>query len=381
MALTPEQRTKLTIAFRPHSPIEDPSSFFGRQEELERVKDGIFEPGQQIIIFGERGAGKTSLANVATSGLERIQVFCEENANFAILAKHIVLEYQKLKPALVNYDAQRDRIVVGGAVMTMNSLDGNSLRNILPPDAQLCIILDELDRLKDAATIASLGELAKNVSTYQPKITFVFIGVAETAQELLKGHKSNFRNLKDVSLGRMEMGALSEIIANGEKILELTFSDRVKELIIDLSDMLPYYLHLLATNSAKAALLAGRNHVDIEHLNTGAQDAAKDADQTLSESYEHARLSVKSSNIYRYALWALAARAGNSHSISQLLIIANQFATRDGNPLMTVQSLGQAVKTLASAKKGEIITSKSSGFYSFSHPLMKGYIRLVMERL
>lgn len=381
MALTLDQRTNLTIAFRPHSPIEDPGSFFGRQEELERVKDGIFEPGQQIIIFGERGAGKTSLANVATAGLERIQVFCEESANFTTLARHIVLEYQKLKPTLVTYDAQKDRIVVAGAVMPASTLDGNSLRNILPSNSQLCIILDELDRLQDEATIGKLGELAKNISTYQPKITFVFIGVAETAQDLLRGHKSNFRNLKDVSLGRMEIGALNDIIANGERILHITFTEKVKALIIELSDMLPYYLHLLATNSAKAALSAGKSEVDIDHLNIGAQAAAKDADQTLSDSYEHARLSVKNSHIYRYSLWALATRAGNSHSISQLLVVANQFATRDGNPLMTVQSLGQAVKTLASAKKGNIVTSKSTGFYSFSHPLMKGYIRLVMERL
>jgi energy-coupling factor transporter ATP-binding protein EcfA2 len=375
--LTDEQLEKLTVAFRPHYPIEDPSSFFGRQDELRRVREGIVQPGQQIVIYGERGAGKTSLANVATNGLDHIQVFCEEKVNFAGLAGHIVQEYQKLKPSRLTYDAARDRVTVEGSVLPLSKLDGNSLRRILPATDKLCIILDELDRVKDASVIADLGEFAKNVSTYQKNITLIFVGVANTTKELLKGHASVFRNLKDIPLGRMEPEELKEIVEHGEVVLGIKFEANVVTEIIELSDRMPYYLHLLATNAAAAALDAGASKVNKSHLNQGIQTAAKDADQVLSEAYSQAILSVKGSSIYRYVLWALAAGSGASHKVGDIQELVNQYAADEGLPSVSIQATGQALKKLATEHKGCIVAQSSKFFYMLSHPLMKGYIRLI----
>src|SRR5579872_1744121 len=144
MPLTPEQLQLLQTAFRPHAAIEDPASFFGRDREKTRVREALSEPGLQVVIYGEPGCGKTSLANVATEGFPRIKVFCEADADFGRILRDTALEFQKSDPHRIIYDALKDAITVAGTVLPLGKMSGNSLLSIFPNDTRLCVILDEL---------------------------------------------------------------------------------------------------------------------------------------------------------------------------------------------------------------------------------------------
>src|SRR5258708_2415133 len=50
--------------FQPRTPITTRELFSGRWAEITRLADVIAQPGLHAIIYGERGVGKTSLANV-----------------------------------------------------------------------------------------------------------------------------------------------------------------------------------------------------------------------------------------------------------------------------------------------------------------------------
>ena len=50
--------------FTPAVPVSERELFSGRIDQLRRVFDAINQHGQHAIIFGERGVGKTSLANI-----------------------------------------------------------------------------------------------------------------------------------------------------------------------------------------------------------------------------------------------------------------------------------------------------------------------------
>jgi Cdc6-like AAA superfamily ATPase len=52
-------------AFRPTKPIDERTLFAGRQSQLLSISEAIETDGQHAIIYGERGVGKTSMANVA----------------------------------------------------------------------------------------------------------------------------------------------------------------------------------------------------------------------------------------------------------------------------------------------------------------------------
>jgi putative ribosome biogenesis GTPase RsgA len=49
--------------FSPAAPINSASLIAGRQEQISQLTDAVFENGRHAILFGERGVGKTSLAN------------------------------------------------------------------------------------------------------------------------------------------------------------------------------------------------------------------------------------------------------------------------------------------------------------------------------
>ena len=51
-------------AFTPSAPINRLTLFAGRLPQIDRVFGAVFSPGQHAIIYGERGVGKTSLANI-----------------------------------------------------------------------------------------------------------------------------------------------------------------------------------------------------------------------------------------------------------------------------------------------------------------------------
>lgn len=370
-----EREKLLNVAFRPHYPIEERESFFGRESEQRRVIEALHSPGQHVVIYGERGAGKTSLARVSTIGNDRINVFCESDSSFAKLARDVVLKFQKAFPAKIVYDAFTDKVSISGVMRSIDELDGNSLKALLTDD-ELIIIFDEVDRLP-AATLAALGEFAKNVATDLANITLIFVGVGETVSDLLRGHESVFRNIRSVGLGRFEKdGDIQAILEKGGSTLGLTFSSSATADIIIASDRLPFYVQLLGITSARVALINDVKTVTKDHVTKGAEDAAQDADEILRDAYESAILSSRS-DVYKYTLWGLASLDGKLEgAVGQIAEIASKFSPAP----ISAQVAGAALKQLVSGGRQNIISSRVMGpkktFYSFSHPLMRGYVRL-----
>src|SRR4051794_2220262 len=60
---------KVGRVFRPTAPIDERSLFAGRTEQTNALLRAVSQKGQHAILFGERGVGKTSLANVLSSFL------------------------------------------------------------------------------------------------------------------------------------------------------------------------------------------------------------------------------------------------------------------------------------------------------------------------
>ena len=58
--------------FTPHTPINQESLFRGRSSEVQQILSTLNTPGQHVLLFGDRGVGKSSLANIASSKLIKI---------------------------------------------------------------------------------------------------------------------------------------------------------------------------------------------------------------------------------------------------------------------------------------------------------------------
>jgi uncharacterized protein len=371
----------LDAAFKPHAAIENPDDFLGRANEISRVQMAIKQTGLHVVIYGERGAGKTSLANVCTVNINRLRIFCSSSSTFDELCKSVVLRYiENLRETGhsvddIVFEGSTGRVQFRGTTFNTANLNGDALHHILPKDVKLVIIFDELDRLEDSSVLERLAELSKMFSTLHTNVTLVFIGVASSVDDLLAGHASNIRNFQQVLLGQMPPNELSGIITRGEDILKLSFTSPVKERIVMLSDGYPYYLHLIATNAARVALEQGSSVVDEEQFISALKTAAQNIDQSLRVSYEDAILSK--SEIFRKVLWALAALPNKIHPLGDIIKQIKQISPSTN---VSPQNVGGALKQLAREGRSSVITSPRHGQYSFSNPLMKGFIRILMEQ-
>jgi MoxR-like ATPase len=50
--------------FSPGAPVDKYALFAGRREQVADVINAVNQRSQHVVLFGERGVGKTSLANV-----------------------------------------------------------------------------------------------------------------------------------------------------------------------------------------------------------------------------------------------------------------------------------------------------------------------------
>ena len=55
---------RAATVFQPRTPIATKELFAGRWPELTEISDAVHQTGLHVVIYGERGVGKTSLANV-----------------------------------------------------------------------------------------------------------------------------------------------------------------------------------------------------------------------------------------------------------------------------------------------------------------------------
>ena len=74
MPWTTEEKLKRSMVlgqhFKPATPIDNVSLFCGRVRQRQTVVDAINQSGQHVVLYGERGVGKTSLAKMLFPSLD-----------------------------------------------------------------------------------------------------------------------------------------------------------------------------------------------------------------------------------------------------------------------------------------------------------------------
>src|SRR5581483_3978492 len=88
---------EINKAFTPGAPIDSRDLFAGRKKQRDKVIGTIFQKGQHAILFGERGVGKTSLANTLFDFLvlmgkfsyQRARINCSDDMDFGAIWRSI----------------------------------------------------------------------------------------------------------------------------------------------------------------------------------------------------------------------------------------------------------------------------------------------------
>jgi Cdc6-like AAA superfamily ATPase len=301
--------------FTPAAPIDAASLFAGRIAQLRQVVDAVSQKGQHAIIFGERGVGKTSLANIISTKLTAPRVLaprinCDTSDTYSSMWKKMFEQ--------ITLTQEIRGIGIGASTTEETMTLAKQLgRNIAPEDVRQTLarlssqsvpilIIDEFDRIRDAKVRATIADTIKTLSDHAIAATIVLVGVADSVTELIEQHQSVERALMQIHMPRMSNEELREIIEKGMQVLDMVIESNAKEEIANLSLGLPHYTHALALQAVRAAADSKSHSVTLRHVEVAIETALQLADQSIRTAYHRATTSVRKDTIFSHVLLACA---------------------------------------------------------------------------
>jgi energy-coupling factor transporter ATP-binding protein EcfA2 len=308
-----EFKNLLSQGFTPTTPVGKRELFSGRSGEWSCLMDAIFQLGQHLLIYGERGVGKTSLVNILSDslrGLEKgsyqiVRHNCDFTSNFVSIWQGVFRELSFLRS--IQSQALED-LAANGTLRFPFPEDGRSedVRFLLQQlGSPAIIVIDEFDRVKDQETPTRLADTIKSLSDHSVDATLIIVGVADSIDELITEHASIERALVQIQVPRMLESELIEIVAKGFLHAKMSIDEDAKQHIAALSRGLPHNAHELGMLTGYAALDSGRVIATKEDVELAIRRSVENAKQTIVSSYYQA-VSSPHQSIYREILLAAA---------------------------------------------------------------------------
>jgi Cdc6-like AAA superfamily ATPase len=359
--------------FTPGAPINSRDLFAGRERQVDQVISTIFQRGTHAVLFGERGVGKTSLANTIFDFLVfatknnylRARLNCAEGMTFSEIWKSVFKQLVFTEP--------------GGESSTLdlalpeNPNSENIRETFHLLDDPTIIIIDELDRIADTETRVMLADTIKTLSDNAIRTTLILVGVADSVDGLIGEHQSIERAIKQVPMPRMSKAELLQIIDTGlEKTHGLSVESQVRERIADYSQGLPFYTHLLAREACVAAVNSGRTKIIMDDLEAAIKEAVYAQSETNLTLYNKAVTAPR--GIYFKPVLLACALAQKDEK-------GYFYATNVTEPLRAITNKNYGIPVFAqhlkdfSESRGPIL-ERDGRRYRFSKPLMGPYVIL-----
>lgn len=386
MALNRYKMFEVGTVFTPSSPVSSSDLFAGRIKEIRTVLNAIIQVGQHAVIYGERGVGKTSLANVIvdylpsskTMGIITVRVNCDASTTFKTLFKSVLeeirIEYTRPGIGFANEDIKRIESL--GETLGDKILDPNQLRFMFRAlKNKIIIIIDEFDRIEKPETKRLIADTIKNFSDYGLDTTYILVGVADSVSGLIAEHQSVERALVQVQMPRMSPQEIGEVVDKGLNKLEMSINRDSKERIIKLSQGLPHYTHLLAFSAVQSAIENERENINLEDVNQATAESIERAQQTIKEAYGKA-VSSPRGNLYPQVLLACAIAANDEMGYFSAGAVKEPLS-KILNKTLDVSAFSRHLKEFCDNRRGPIIQQVGSPRrfkYRFLNPLIEPFV-------
>lgn len=396
--VSPEEARQISAqagqVFQPRTPINRRDLFAGRWDQLTSIMDAVSQVGLHVVIYGERGVGKTSIANMIApllraydegAGGDGSRLIVKVNAHaddaFSDLWSRAFDEVAlRQESESFGFKPERESRVESLRQSLPREIAPNDVRRMLMNLAGSVFIFDEFDRLGPGAT-TPFTDLIKTLSDYAIDATVIIVGVAETVEELIRDHASIERAIIQVPMPRMTLAELRDILRNAEEFLSVEFEAGASDRIVRMCQGLPHYTHLVGLHAVRHACSRLSPLIAMQDANGGFVTAVQHAHQSIRTAYSSATHSSHPDALYRQVLLACAIAAyaadEDRQGFFQAASVTQPLSMILGKDVQVSTFNKHLAEFCDDANRGGILERRGQPRlyrYRFTNPLMPPYV-------
>ncbi|WP_443345533.1 hypothetical protein [Corynebacterium variabile] len=385
-------RSLIRDSFTPGRPVSQLDNFAGRRAELEEIVEAIQTDGATVIIYGERGVGKTSLSDVveefaSNRGLEinECELGLAGGVTFATIMKELAAEFE-IK-GWIN-DFYKDNPPDYDMPLAMiNFLKRSSATGYY------LLRLDELDKMKESENgieeMSKLTNFLKLLSDagakMSVKITPILVGIADSVEELVAHHVSVSRALFPVRVPRMTDNEAMTFLKGRFGHCDVATPGLVVNKIAELASGVPHFVHFLAKASAMNAISSLESAGRIEEISITDDDLRAalpsaseevDVDKKYLDAIQAQR---KGTNFAPVMLSCSLIDSKDPYGYFSKTDVVNKYRVVSGKNDAVMANITSNIDQLATDSRGAILDRKGTSNnyrYRFSDPMMETYVRI-----
>ncbi len=394
--------------FTPRAPAG--RRMFVSREIGPKITNALNEMGAQLIVYGDTGAGKTTL--VLESAQESVaRVECHQEKSFTDLIRDafgslgMVQELRMTTSNATELGAEVGAGLAAGGLGFVAKLTGrvqtksqsqvtkeveiieqplvDALLTAMGAAERRVLFLDNFDHIVSDNVKRSVAELMIAISDRADSsgnIKIVVAGIADSAGELLGLSDSASRRTISVRVAPMRDNEIREIIARGMGILAIAIDDDAAKKVADLSRGYPYVTHLICLHAARLVIGTKAQRVDRKLLGQAIRLAVEefelDLETRFRKAIEHSGVSRPRTRI----LYSLADSRRNEWTFGEVRDeVEASFEATESKSDYTYLNI--ALGKLQKPEYGGLIRSwkvRGKTFYAFANPLAPSYIQMLV---
>lgn len=360
------------------APIDEEDLFAGRLEEVSRILRAVMEKSKHVVLFGERGVGKTSLSNVFWKRFSKtLRSFIVARVQAGPADTFSSLWIRALE------ELKASGISSGKAEYVPFKTDYDEVSpSIVRRELQKCgvnalpiIIIDEYSEILDEDTKILTANLIKEFYDYAITTTVILVGVAENIGQLIEDHSSIVRALVQISLSRMSDSELKEIIIKRTNRTVMRFSGDAIWTVVTLSRGLPYFTQTLSKHAALHAIENKRLNVTNKDVEASMGRFIKDTESSFRGDYRNATRSNQA-NFFQQSLLACALAGTDDEGFFTANDVVEPYSAIM-KERKRIAHFEKHLRRFSSDEGGNILIKRGGDrqqTFRFSDPMMQPYI-------
>lgn len=373
-----------TQLFTPSTPIDENDLFAGRGLQIRKMMEGTLERGKHVILFGERGVGKTSLVKVfhglfptTLRHIFAVREQADPSDDFSSIWRKIFKDIHVQatrggKPELVPIaDFYVGEIAPDDI---RRELEGTFKANDIP-----VLIIDEYDKIGDKKkTNELMANTIKALSDYGVNVTLVLVGVADNINDLLGEHASIGRCVEQIPMPRMNIPERREILEKIVPRLGMKLHDDALWKIVHLSRGLPAYVHSLGLYSTESAINRRSLLITESDVDAAMKRVLERSQESIKEEYSKAIHSNRSDNLYKEVLLACALADTDSEGRGTFapLAVCKPLSNILDRPVK-IDAFQQHLKKFITEERADILVRRGherTYQFRFREPMMQPFV-------